>query len=181
MKQVKGSMMKSFIRPARANKTGIYQEILTDASQKLLKERIFDSVWYPFDLYKELATHVCKIEGRSNQKTLISWGEQHGEAILTSIYRGSIVDGDIKKAVQKYARFHRLVFNFGTVVSEFLSEKSVIISYTEFEPDFEYFYYIALGWTKRYLELCTKKQVSYIILKKSWTSSEPTSYQFSWE
>ncbi|MBN1801869.1 MAG: hypothetical protein JW891_10205 [Candidatus Lokiarchaeota archaeon] len=181
MKQVKGSMMKSFIRPARANKSGIYQEILTVSGQKLLKERIFDSVWYPFEVYKEIATHVSKIEGKSDPKVLIKWGQEHGEAILTSIYRGSIVDGDIVKAVDKYARFHRLVFNFGDVKSEFLSDNSVIITYANFEPDFEYFYYIALGWTKRYLELCTSKKVSYIILKKSWEGAEATSYQFSWD
>ncbi|MFX1395530.1 MAG: hypothetical protein ACFFAS_00640 [Promethearchaeota archaeon] len=40
MRQVKGSMMKSFIRPARANKTGIYQESLTDEWKKSLIERI---------------------------------------------------------------------------------------------------------------------------------------------
>ncbi len=180
MKSVKGSMMKSFIKPARANKSGIYQEILTDAGQKLLNERIFDSVWYPFDSYKEIAMHVSKIEGKSNPAILIKWGEEHGEAILTSIYRGSIVDGDIKRAVEKYARFHRLVFNFGEVKSQFLSDNSVIITYANFDPDFEFFYYISLGWTKRYLELCTDKKVSYVILKKSWLGSEETSYQFSW-
>lgn len=179
-KRAKGSMVKIMVISARLNKTGIYQEILTEEAKKMLNERIFDSVWYSHEPHREIFDAVCKIEAHNNPKILIEWGKKFGESIMKSIYRGSIVEGSIKRVLDKYARFHKLVYNTGTIVSEVIAENHVIVSYTEFEKDWEVFYYIALGWLLKYLELCTGKKISHKIIKKSWEGDNATSFEFSW-
>ncbi|MFX1239163.1 MAG: hypothetical protein ACFFAS_03865 [Promethearchaeota archaeon] len=180
MKKIKGSLVKSCVIPARANKTGIYQKILTEQGKDLLKQRIFDSIWYSHDAYKELFNAVCKVEANNNKKIIIEWGKKFGEITMTSIYRGSIVEGSIEKALNKYARFHKMVYTIGTIKYEILSENHIIIAYADFDPEWENFYYLALGWLKKYLELCVGKQISHKIIKKSWEGAKDTTYEFTW-
>ncbi len=179
-RQIKGSLLKLTIVPIKANKTGIYQEILTESAINMLKERIFDSVWYPFDVYKDLFNAMCKVEAKNNSKIIIEWGKKFGEIMMTSLYKGSIVEGDIQKALDKYARFHRLVFNFGVIKYEFIGNNGVVVSYDNFDPDWEQFHYIALGWLIKYLELCMGKKINYQISKKSWEGADATSFKFAW-
>ncbi len=179
-RRVKGSMVKFIVVSARLNKTGIYQETLTEKGLNLMNERIFDSVWYSHEAYKDVFNAVCKIEAKNNPKIIIEWGKKFGEIIMKSIYRGSIVEGSIKFALEKYARFHKLVYSFGVIKYEVITENNVIVSYVDFDPDWELFYYIALGWISKYLELCTGKNINHQIVKKSWEGTNTTSFQFKW-
>ncbi|MBN1801870.1 MAG: hypothetical protein JW891_10210 [Candidatus Lokiarchaeota archaeon] len=179
-RRIKGSLLKITIKPLKANKTGIYQEILTETANNILKERIFDSVWYPYAAYKDIFNALCKIEAKNNPKIIIEWGKKFGEIIMTSIYKGAIVEGSIKDALNKYARFHKLVFSFGAIKYEIIGDNDVIVTYADFDPDWEYFHYIALGWLLKYLELCMGKKINYQIVKKSWEGADATSFQFTW-
>lgn len=180
MKQVKGSMVKLPVKSARANKTGIYQEKLSEKALELLDQRILDAAWYPFELYKELLNAVADIDGKNSPKALFKWGQRYGEVLMTSIYRRTVSVDDIHEAIAKYQSFHKQVYNFGSIKEEFLSDNELIASYVDFERDWECFYHIAFGWLQKFLELCLSKEVAYAFVSKSWESEKDTSFRFQW-
>jgi len=99
---------------------------------------------------------------------------------MTSIYKNTIVDSNIDKLLDRYKRFHTLVYNWGEIKTEKISETQVNIIYERFEKDWEYFYYIAIGWMQRFMELCIGKKVSFRILQKSWQGAPTTKFTLTW-
>ncbi|MFX1276589.1 MAG: hypothetical protein ACFFBP_03375 [Promethearchaeota archaeon] len=179
-KQVKGTMVKLMVKAARANKNGDYDNILTDDAKNLVSQRILDSIWYSYEAYRSIHDAVVKIDGRDNPKILNQWGQKFGEGIMTSIYKNTIVDSDIEKLLERYRRFHTLVYNWGEIKTEKISETQINITYERFERDWEFFYYIAIGWMQRFMELCIGKKVNFRILKQSWNGDTATTFTLYW-
>ncbi len=180
LKKVKGSLVKLMVKPIRANKSGAYDDILSNEGKELINQRIFDSIWYPYEAYRNIHDAVAKVEGNNNQKVLFQWGQRFGEILMTSIYKNSISDADPTIAMDKYARFHKLVYNWGVIKPQMLSDYHMIVTYEDFERDWELYYYISSGWMYKYLELCLKKPVHFKFYKKSWETADWTTYDFSW-
>ncbi|MBN1800442.1 MAG: hypothetical protein JW891_02995 [Candidatus Lokiarchaeota archaeon] len=180
MKKVKGSLVKILVRSVRLNKTGAYDHILSSEGQELVHQRIFDSIWYTYEAYRNVYDAVAKIEANNNQKILFQWGQKFGEIIMTSIYKNSMIDNDVSQAIDKYARFHKLVYTWGRIKPELLSDYHLIVTYEDFERDWELYYYISSGWMHKYLELCLKKPITFKFYKKSWEGADWTTYDFMW-
>ena len=98
---------------------------------------------------------------------------------MKSIYKSTIVKGNIKKSMEKYARLHNLLYNFGKVLPEFPSDNQLLVIFKDFEPDFKNWYYIAFGWLESFIELCLGKKTSHEIKKKSWNNEDSTQCLFS--
>ena len=62
LKQTKGSLLKYVIKIIRANKTGVYDEILTEDEKRFVNQQVLDAVWYPYDFYKKLYNAIRKVE-----------------------------------------------------------------------------------------------------------------------
>ncbi|MDD1778968.1 MAG: hypothetical protein LUQ65_12455 [Candidatus Helarchaeota archaeon] len=180
MKQVKGSMLKMIIKSIKANKSGIYDNMLSDKAKDLLSQRILDSIWYSFEVYKECFNALSQVEGKNNPLVIVQWGRHRSEELMTSIYQSAIIKTNLKIATENYKRFHRTVFNFGEIEIEIISDHEILVIYKDFERDFENFYYISIGWIQRFFELCLGKKVTYKILKKSWEGAESTQFSLSW-
>jgi len=182
MKQVKGTMVVTIVKSIRANhsKKDEYDKILSDRAKKFLDQRILSSSWYPFEEYKECFEALCFVEVKNNPTSLNQWG--HNEAIrwLTTIYQSAIIKGDIHLAAEKYSRFHRMVFNFGEVKPEFISDTVLNYTYIDIDRDWENFYHIAAGWAQKFIELSIDKKVDYTFLKKSWKGEGWTKIMLSW-
>ncbi|MFX1276591.1 MAG: hypothetical protein ACFFBP_03365 [Promethearchaeota archaeon] len=179
-KQVKGTLLKIVVIPIRANKSGVYDDILSDAAKSFITQRILDSIWYPFELYKELYNALSIVEGKENPKTLMRWGNQYCEMAMTSTYKLSVVKGDIKRSMEKYRRFHNLVYNFGKILVEFPADNQLIVTYQGVDRDFKNWYYIAFGWLEKFVELCINKKPTLKILNKSWEGGSITQCLLSW-
>ncbi|MFX1381460.1 MAG: hypothetical protein ACFFBP_03380 [Promethearchaeota archaeon] len=180
MKQVKGTMFKMIIKAIKADKSGTYDNILSDKAKEMMNQRILDSIWYPFDIYKECFNALCKVTANDKKEVIIKWGRVESERLMTRIYSQAITEGNIESAIEKYARFHKMVFNFGEIQSELISDNQIIVNYREFEKDFRNFYYIAIGWIDKFIDLCIGKKAQYEILKKSWEGADLTQFKLSW-
>ncbi|MBN1800441.1 MAG: hypothetical protein JW891_02990 [Candidatus Lokiarchaeota archaeon] len=179
-KKVKGSLAKILVRSVRSNKTGVYEDILSREGQELINQRIFDSIWYSYEAYRNVHDAVAKVEANNNQKILFQWGQKFGDALMTSIYKNTVSVIDIKMAIDRYKRFHNLLYNGGILKHDFLSSSHLRVIYDGFERDWELYYYISSGWMHKFLELCLNKDIAFSFHMKSWEGAQWTVYDFSW-
>ncbi|OLS13194.1 MAG: hypothetical protein RBG13Loki_3175 [Promethearchaeota archaeon CR_4] len=148
VKQVKGTMVKRTAIYIKANKTGAYDTLLSDQAKVLLAERLVDPTWYSYDLYKERFNALCKVEARNDRHTIIQWGRTLGDDLLHTIYKATVSEFNVKTALFRYARFHRMIFNFGEVEGKIVSDHEVEVIYRDFEPNWDNFYHIVTGWVQ---------------------------------
>jgi hypothetical protein len=79
MKKIKGALLKYFIINIRANKIGIYDELLTDEEKEIVNQQILDAIWYPFEYYEKAFTAIFKVEAKGDVKEIIEWGYKFGK------------------------------------------------------------------------------------------------------
>ena len=181
VKQVKGSMFKMIVKAIRANKSGAYDNLLSDKDQEFLSQNILSASWYPFDIYKKCFNALAEVQAKGNMDICMQWGRMEGEATMTTIYKQSIIEGDPRKAMDKFRRFFKLMYDFGELVMEYPSDNEMIITYKDFEPDFKILYYVGQGWVERFLELCGSKDLKSKFIAKSWEGAEETKIHVTWQ
>ena len=182
-RKVKGTLVKLIVKGIKSDKTNKinYDNYLSDEAKELLDNRILDSVWYSFDTYFEIYFALAKFYAKNNNEIFIKWGHEFGQALMSTIYKNIVNKGNLDKLIEKYPRFHRLVFNFGNIVMEKVSNNEISVSYRDFEPKFEFWYYTAVGWVQKSIEMCIKKKVNYKFLKKSWIGDEYSEFKLYYE
>lgn len=180
MKKVKGSLVKLIIKAIKANKNGAYDHILSNEGKELINQRIFDSIWYSYKAYRNVHDALAKVEARNNPSVLFQWGQKFGEALMSTIYRRTLSGVNAMDAIERYTRFHKLVYNWGQLIPEFLSDSHLIVTYKDFERDWELYYYVSSGWMHKYLEMSIKKPVTFKFYKKSWEGADWTAFDFTW-
>lgn len=180
MRQAKGLVFILFVKAIRADKTGAYDSLLTDADREVISQRIMPSSWVPFDTYKRCVNAVAEIVAKGDADMLREWGRAHAEETLTTVYRGAVRDKDPKKAVERFAFYFGNMFNFGTVKGEFVSANRIQVALVDFDPDFEAFGHIARGWIEKFMEMCVGNGVSCDFATKSWEGAPVTSYEITW-
>ncbi|MFX1397984.1 MAG: hypothetical protein ACFFAS_13185 [Promethearchaeota archaeon] len=57
-------MIKPLVIGIKADKSGAYDNLLTDEDKEVISERIFDAAWYPFETYKNCFNAVARIFAR---------------------------------------------------------------------------------------------------------------------
>ncbi len=180
MKQVKGTMLISFVKGIRANKSGVYENLLSEKDKEIVYQKILNGAWYPFETFKNCMNAVTQVEAKNNMEIVRNWGRDTGQTIMETIYKSALSKGDPQKAWRLYQRFFKLWFNFGYQDGDFISENALEVTFKEFDPDFKNFYHIAMGWSERFLELVIDKKVVSKFLAKSWESDEETIIHYSW-
>ncbi|MFX1376541.1 MAG: hypothetical protein ACFFA0_12085 [Promethearchaeota archaeon] len=165
---------------ANKGKWNEYNRILSDRAKEFLDRRVLVASWYPFELYKECIDALMLLDARNNPNTLVQWGHAEGKRSLTTIYKSSIAKGDVQTAADAYSRLHRMLFNFGDVKTEFISNNEVTFAFNDFIPEWEHFYYITVGWAQEFIELSINKKTEYSYLNRSWKGEGWTTFKISW-
>jgi len=181
-RNVKGTIMKVIVKGIKSDKTNVqlYDDVLSDDAKELLNTRILDSVWYSHDTFIELYRALAQFFANNSPEIIVSWGQDFGQAIMTSIYKNIVIKGDLDKLIKKYQNFHRLMYNFGDFTIEKVSENEILLTYRNFDSKFEIWYFTSIGWMQKSVEMCIKKKVEYEILKRSWKGDQVTQYKLSW-
>lgn len=182
MRKVKGTMVLMVVKSIKYNKSkkDEYDRMLSDEAKEFLNERILSTEWYPYEPYKECFDTLCFIEGRNNPEILNQWGQVESKRLMTTIYKISVFKGDIQIAIDRYSRFHKRVFNFGEITSKIISDTEITLTYEDFDPSWENFYYIGTGYAQGFIELCLDKKTDYKFLNKSWKGEGWTQVLLSW-
>ncbi|MBN1800770.1 MAG: hypothetical protein JW891_04645 [Candidatus Lokiarchaeota archaeon] len=181
-RMVKGTALKDLVIGIRSDKPheSIYEQMLSSAAKEYLNERIMNSVWYSYENYIELYAALIKVFAKDNPEYVIKWGREFGEKVMGTVYKNLIVEGNVKRLLEMYPRFHKILFNFGTLSLEWISENEVLFTYKNFESKFDKIYYSNVGWTERAIEMCIRKKVEYQFLKKSWEGDDVTQFKLFW-
>ena len=180
MKKIKGALLKYFIINIRANKTGIYDEILTEKEKEIVNQQIHDAIWYPFEHYQIAFTAIFKVEAKGDVKEIIKWGHEFGKQIVSHMYGRSIKKRTLRHAITSYQHLLKLWFNFGELNEDIISDNEFNLIFDGDQPDFDLHYYIALGWLKSFFEGYLQTEVTTKFLQKSWEGDEKTIINLSW-
>ncbi|MFX1394207.1 MAG: hypothetical protein ACFFAH_11585 [Promethearchaeota archaeon] len=180
MRQIKGSLLKYFIKNIRANKSGIYDEILTEEEKEIINLRILDSVWYPYEYFKKLLSAVVKVEANGDMTTVAKWGYDHGKRTLDQIHKGRREKRPLPLAIASYDQLFKLWFDFGKQYGEIISENEINIVIEEFDEDFDLFYYIGSGWIRSFFENYLDTKIQLKFLQKSWEGDDKTILNLNW-
>ncbi|MFX1364204.1 MAG: hypothetical protein ACFFCE_04090 [Promethearchaeota archaeon] len=182
MNKVKGTMLLMIVKSIKADrsKKGKYDQLLSEKGKEFLQQRILSASWYPMGYYRECFDALCLVEAKNDPKTLIKWGYLEGKRWLTTIYKSTVFKGDLHQAIEKYTRFHDMLFNFGKIVPSFNSGTELEVTYMDIPRDWKNWYYTALGWAMVFIELCIDKKADYTFLNKSWVNGGWTKIKFSW-
>ncbi|MBN1800444.1 MAG: hypothetical protein JW891_03005 [Candidatus Lokiarchaeota archaeon] len=180
MKKTKGIFMHYIVTGIKANKTDAYKKLLSKDAKKIISQNILASDWYPFEIYKELLNALAKVEARGDMNIVQNWGRNFGHKAMTELYAQTLEEGNVRKALEKYKRFSRIVFNFNSINLEYISGREIHVSYEDFDPDFEVYYHLAVGWIEKFVEICAGVMPESCFLSKSWEGDGITKFRISW-
>ncbi|MFX1364205.1 MAG: hypothetical protein ACFFCE_04085 [Promethearchaeota archaeon] len=182
MKKVKGSLIITIVKSIKTSPKGWveYDRILSNQAKEFLKKRILTGSWYPLEDYRECFDSVCFVEARNNQKIILEWSIREANRWLTTLYQAIVLKGDLEMAIEKYQRLHRRFFNFGEIITNFISDNKIELIYIDIPRDWENWYQSAVGWAMAFIKLCIDKEIDYTFLNKSWVNGGWTTIKFSW-
>jgi hypothetical protein len=180
MGKVKGTILLDFVKTIRADKTGVYDQYLSDEDREILKERILPSGWYPYETFRNCFNAVVQVLAKGDMDSVRQWGRIYGENIVTGVYKGIIKDRAPMESLSKYSTYIRNLFDFGEISIESVSGNEAIVSIKGLDADFEPLYHMMLGWLERSLELCGAKDIEAEVLSKAWEGAAESKVRISW-
>ncbi len=180
MKQVKGSILLPWVKGIKANKSGVYDSLLTQKSKDAISKLILSSSWYDFDIYKNCFNAIAQVEVKGDTNICREWGRAYSDSIMKSVYKSSIIKADPKSIMDRFGLVLKSMFNFGQLKQERIKDNEMILLVEDFDPDFELFYYIIIGWLEKYIELCMEKPVQATFIEKSWEGNPVTRIKVTW-
>ena len=178
--QVKGSMFVRFVRSIKADKSGQCESLLTDEAKEVAGSLILASKWYPFEVYKSCFEAVCRVYIKSDPEAMRQWGRMYGEQTMTEIYGMVFTKKDALAGMAAFRDIARNVYDSIGIESRMVSDNEIEITITDFDPDFEEWYLVGLGWIERTLELVIKQDITSRITQRSWLGDPATVYRMKW-
>ena len=180
MRHIKGELIKKIVVPIRADKSGVFDKILSEEDKNIVSSTILTANWYPYDTFKRCYNAFADVYAKGNMEVCRQWGSAAGEELTTSAYKTVISDKNYKVAFQKLQLLWKMHFDFGELDVNFISDNELQITLKDFDPDNKVFYYFARGWYEQVLIMCDCKDVKSEFLEKSWEGAEDTIIQLSW-
>jgi len=180
MNQVKGSALIPCVKAIKADKSGAYDKILSQKTKDTISKLVLPSSWYDWDIYKNCLNALTEIVANNDMNIIREWGKISSSAIMGSVYKSSVVKGDLVSAMERFKFVHKSIFSFGTLKNEFVSDNEMIFSIEEFDSDFQTIFYIVIGWLEKYIELCLGKSVQAAFIEKAWEGNPVTRIKLTW-
>ncbi|MFX1275130.1 MAG: hypothetical protein ACFFAT_08815 [Promethearchaeota archaeon] len=180
MKKIKGTLLKPWVIAIRANRSGGYDDFITEEDKKIVNQRILDAAWYPYGTFKNCYNAVCKIEAKENIKVIEKWGYDYGKSVLERVYKEPMRKKELEAAISSYNNLFKLWFNFGYQHGEIISNDEVDIFIEDFDKDFKLFYHIAKGWMHGFFEAYLDTKVMTRFIEKSWEDADKTVVKITW-
>jgi len=180
MKKIKGSLFKAWAIAIRANKSGVYEHLISEEDKKIISQRILDAAWYPFATFKTCINAVCEVEANNNVETIEKWSYNYGKRALERTYKAPMRKTDLNTALKSYNSLFRLWFNFGNQHGEIISNHEVHITIENFDKDFKTFYHSAKGWMHSFFEAFLSKKVTSSFIEKTWEGADKTVIKITW-
>ncbi|OQX62674.1 MAG: hypothetical protein B5M56_05740 [Desulfococcus sp. 4484_241] len=179
MKKVKGSVLAPFAKTINADKSGIYDTILSAEARETVASHIINSAWYPYEIYRECFEAVVSVVAKGDLNICTDWGREYSEKILGTFYKAALHQKDPEDGVKMFQTVWNNLFSFGSVSGNLLPGNELIIS-IDFDRDFETWYYLAMGWIERNTEIVLNQKVKSEFTEKSWEGAPMTKIRLTW-
>ena len=180
MAKVKGTMLIGLVKTIRADRSGAYDAHLTDQDRALVERHILPSSWYPFDQFQRIFNAVMDVLAGSNTELVRTIGRSYGRDIIQGVYKNLVIAGDPMESLKKHQIAFKMFFDVGESVFEPVSDRSARMRIRNFDPAFERWYYILLGWLEECLELSGATNVRGTFASRSWHGDPETVVELSW-
>jgi hypothetical protein len=182
MKRVKGTALVNVVKLIRANKSGIYDQYLTEEDKAIIGGRIMPAAWYPYETFKHCFNALFEVAGKKDFETARQWGSLYGEMIISEIYPNTIKKGDPLYHVKSIPIYVRTFFDFAQWEGVVEGSNQVVLTLSDSEPDFPAIYHFFRGWFQKMPELAGAKNARCEFVKMGWADkSRITSYRISWD
>jgi len=153
MKRVKGTALVDFVKIIRANKSGVYDQYLTEEDRAIISRRILPAVWYPYETFKHCFNATYEVNAKDQLQMVEQWGRLDGELIITDIYKDTIKQGDPLYHIRKIPIYIRTFVDFAQWEAVVEKPNQVLLTLSDCDPDFAPLYYFFKGWFQRMAEL----------------------------
>jgi uncharacterized protein (TIGR02265 family) len=180
MARVKGTMLLGLVKTVRADRTNTYDPYLSDLDRDFISRQVLPSSWYPFEEYKKTFSAVIDVLTKGDMELVRKMGQAYGADIVSNVYKNLVIEGNPMESLKKYRIVFNMFFDFGEAEFEAVSENSGRLSIRKFDPEFEAFYYIFMGWVEECLELSGAKNPRGRSTSRSWADDPETTIEFSW-
>jgi len=180
MNQVKGSALIPCAKAIKADKSGAYDKLLSQKTKDAISKLVLPSSWYDWEIYKNCLNAIAEVEANNDENIIREWGRISSEGIMGSVYKSSIIKGDLVSAMERFGFVHKSIFNYGTLKTEFVSDNEMIFSIEDFDSSFKTIFYIIIGWLEKYIELCLEKPVQAVFIEKAWEGNSITIIKLTW-
>jgi hypothetical protein len=178
--KVKGSVFIPWVKVIKANKTGAYDNYLTNKDREIIDERILPNIWYPFETYKNCLNAVFEVLAKKDLEVATGWGRTFSKQVMSGLYEGTLEGLTPLDYLKRIGTLHKNFFNFGKIEIVFEAEKQVVYKLLEYDRQFVPLQYILRGWVEGSLSLCGAKNIKTEILTKTWEGAPFTSMRFTW-
>jgi hypothetical protein len=180
-KQIKGVALVTFVKVIRADKSGVYDKYLKEEDLQIVKKRIVDQVWYPYETFKRCFSAVYEIIGKKNEEKVLDWGRLYAEAIMATNFKITIKENKPLEHIKRIPGYLTHFFDFGTADVKVEDPNRVFLKLSDLDPNFPLIYIFLQGWFQRVAELCGAKNVQCEFIDKSWVNNtNTTSYRITW-
>ncbi|HIJ58007.1 MAG TPA: DUF2378 family protein, partial [Deltaproteobacteria bacterium] len=124
---------------------------------------------------------VSEVIAQNNPEILRAWGKEFGKTIMGSVYKRAIQERNPKQAVEQFVYVFQNMFNFARMKTEEILDNEMLVSFEEFDPDFEAWYNVSIGWLEQTIESCVSKAVRIRFTQKTWEGAPMTQFRVSWD
>jgi len=182
MKRVKGTVLVNSVKLIRADKSGIYDQYLTEEDKAIISRRISPAVWYPYETFKHCFKAIFEVAAKKDLDQVRKYSRFAGEMMITDIYKDTLKPGDPLSHLRKIPIYILTFYDFGQAEVVVEKPNQVLVRLIDYDPDFAPFYYMLAGVFECIAELCGGQNVRCEFVTKSWEDkSNTTSYLISWE
>jgi hypothetical protein len=178
--QVKGSIVVNLVKMIKKDKSGVYNNYLTEKDKAIISQKILPSSWYPFDMYKRCLNAIFEVIAKKDLKIAKEWGRIECQTAMSNIYARVIEGCDPLSFIKRYEVTHQNFYDFGKTEIIVEGKNRVVYKLSEFDAQFYIIYYLIQGWIEHGLELCGAKNIKSEFLTKSWEGHSSTSMRFTW-
>jgi len=180
-KKVKGILFVDYVRMLKGKKDTDWTKYLKPDDMIFLKQRIYDSDWYPFDTFERMGVAILKEIADGNMDLARAWGRISIDSLLKT-HESLLCNGDPMESLMRCQVLRRSFFDFEAIYLE-----SICGDYAKLEIHYgmckiaeEAATYQAIGSFERLLELSGATKIDHNFLSKHWTGDPTTILELSW-
>jgi hypothetical protein len=182
--QIKGTTVRDTLETLRGRMGEVgYDHLLTrldEPSQRLLREPIIASQWYPLDAFTTLLVAVVNEHDHGDPKALAKRAERVFEKQLTGIYRIFIRLGSPEALIKRIAATHATYFHGPTTVEIVCEQHKAFLRCTGFAAQHWIIDYAIQGFYRKGLELSGASEPKVEIVTATSEGKGYSEFALSW-